>query len=57
MIIRLIAIDPQPRLGESDVRAYQVPENSREAELLVELFEAAGLEYALIEAKPRKPRK
>lgn len=57
MIIRLIAIDPRPRLGESDVRAYQVPENSREAELLIELFEAAGIEYAVIEAARRKARK
>lgn len=56
MIIRLIAIDPRPRSGESDVRAYQVPEHSRECELLVELFEAAKIEYAVIEASPYRQK-
>jgi hypothetical protein len=56
MIIRLVAVDPRPRQGETDLRVYQVPEHSREEELLVELFESARIEYAKIEA-PRPQRR
>lgn len=56
MIVRLIAVDPRPRKGEQDLRVYQVPENSREMELLQELFDAAKIEYAVVGAPPRKSR-
>lgn len=55
-IVRLIAVDPRPRKGESDLRVYQVPEHSRECELLQELFDAAGIEHSIIETPPRKPK-
>ncbi|HEY4723995.1 MAG TPA: hypothetical protein VII92_19230 [Anaerolineae bacterium] len=57
MIIRLIAVDPRPRKGKSDLLVYQVPENSREAELLIELLSNAGIEHALLEAPPRRTDK
>lgn len=53
MIVRLIAVDPRPRKGESDLLVYQVPEKSRAEELLVELFEAAKIEWAKIETPPK----
>lgn len=57
MIIRLIAVDPQPRPGtHSDVLVYQVPENSREFELLVSLLEKAGIDWTTV-ASPRKVEK
>lgn len=56
MIVRLIIVDPRPRKGETDLRVYQVPEKSREQELLMELASAAGLEVVLIESAPRKPK-
>lgn len=49
MIIRLIAVDPRPRQGESDLVVYQVPENSRAHELLVEAFGELGIEVVAIE--------
>ena len=54
MIVRLIAIDPSPRPGKSDVLVYQIPEKSREAELLSELLTKAGIEWAIVSAGPRK---
>jgi hypothetical protein len=54
MIIRFIIVDPRPRKNESDVRVYQVPENSRESELLSELCEAAGLEWAIVGPPDRR---
>ena len=54
MIIRLIVVDPRPRKGKSDLLVYQVPEHSRECELLMQLFDDAGIEHALLEAPPRK---
>lgn len=56
MIVRLIALDPRPRPSESDVRAYQIPEGSREMELLVELFEAARIEWAVLEGTRRRAK-
>lgn len=53
MIVRLIVVDPRPRKGESDLVVYQVPENSRAHQLLVELCEAAKLEVVLVETPPR----
>lgn len=57
MIIRIIAVDPRPRPNEGDLRVYQVPENSREQLFLQELFEHAGIEYAVIESTPKVPAK
>lgn len=54
MIVRLIAVDPRPRPGEQDLRVYQVPENSREMELLVELFDAAKIEWAVVSSPERR---
>ena len=54
MIIRIIAVDPRPRDPRNDTVVYQVPEHSRAAELLVELLEAAKIEYILFtERKPK----
>lgn len=50
MIIRVIAEDPRPRPNTaSDLVVYQVPEHSRECELLFELFESAGIQYTTME--------
>jgi hypothetical protein len=57
MIIRLIVVDPRPRKGKSDLLVFQVPEHSREMELLVELLNTAGIEHALLEAPPRRTDK
>jgi hypothetical protein len=54
MIVRLIAVDPRPRIGESDLVVYQVPQNGRAHLLLVELLDAAGIEHTLLETPPRK---
>lgn len=55
MIVRLIAVDPNPRAGgQHDVLVYQVPENSREFEFLTQLFDMAKVEYTLIEPVRRK---
>lgn len=57
MIIRLMAIDPRPRPGSTtDVVVYQLPEKSREYELLVELLEQHNISWATLEPKPRKPK-
>lgn len=54
-IIRVIAIDPEPRVGShSDVLVYQVPENSREYEVLLDMLTAARLEWTKIDSSPRK---
>ena len=49
MIIRLIAVDPRPRQGESDLVVYQVPEKSRAFELLCELMDDAKIQWVPIE--------
>lgn len=55
MIVRLIAVDPRPKKGTSDLVVYQVPENSRAMQLLQELFDDAKIEWAVIysESKPK----
>jgi hypothetical protein len=53
MIVRIIAVDPRPRKGESDLVVYQVPEHSRSHELLVEVFKEAGIEVVTIETPPK----
>jgi hypothetical protein len=56
MIIRILALDPTPEKGRSDVLCYQVPEHSRECKVLQMLFEAYGIEYTTLASAPRKPR-
>lgn len=53
MIIRIIAVDPRPRLGKSDLVVYQVPEHSREEELLRELLEGAKIEHTALSSPPK----
>lgn len=59
MIIRLMAVDPRARAGSmSDIVVYQVPENSREMELMIELFDAAGIQWTTIPSPtPMKPKR
>lgn len=45
MIVRILAIDPTPALGRSDILVYQVPENSREFAVLTAALTAAGVEW------------
>lgn len=55
MIIRIIAIDPNPRKdSKHDVLVYQVPERSREYEVLIDMFEKCRIEYTIIESHRRK---
>lgn len=56
MIVRLLALDPQPEAGRSDILCYQVPEHSREYRLLVSLFELYRIEYTTLMSTPRKAR-
>lgn len=56
MIIRVIAIDPDPRDPRDDVIVYQVPEKSRAHELLVELLERHGIEHVEIESTATRHR-
>lgn len=55
-VVRVIAVDPFPRAGESDLLVYQVPENSRALELLQSLFNEKRIEWVLLE-RPLKPSK
>jgi hypothetical protein len=45
VITRIIAVDPNPVAGRSDLLVYQVPENSREYAMLTEALTAAGIEW------------
>lgn len=56
MIIRVIAVDPNPRRGESDLVVYQVPENSAAHRLLTHLLDSAGIEWTQLDA-PATSRK
>lgn len=57
MIVRLIAEDPRPRVGsKTDLVVYQVPEKSREMELLCELLDREGITWAVL-ASPKPKRK
>lgn len=51
MIIRICVVDPSPRDPANDVLVFQVPENSRQEELLLELLESSGLDYVKIGAR------
>lgn len=58
MIVRLIVIDPRgirrDKAGrDTDILAYQVPEKSREMELLQELFSAHGVEWTVMSGPKR----
>jgi len=53
VIVRLIAVDPRPRIGDSDLVVYQIPNHSRAMELLTELFDAAKIEWTIIETEPK----
>lgn len=54
MIVRVIVVDPAPRPGKGDLLVYQVPENSRELELLQELCNRAGVESAVVGPERKK---
>lgn len=57
-IIRICVVDPEPRPNCSDdVLVFQVPEHSRQEELLKQMLDEFGLEYVSIEPKPRKKRR
>lgn len=56
MIIRILALDPTPEAGRSDILCYQVPESSRECKLLQLLFDTYGIEHTTLASGPRKPR-
>lgn len=56
MIVKLIATDPRPRLDtKTDLVVYQVPENSREMQLLTELFDTHDIPWVLMPTS-RKPK-
>lgn len=56
MIIRLMAVDPQPRAdSQTDIVVYQLPENSREFELLTALLDQSKIEWTVLKT-PRKPK-
>ena len=56
MIVRILAIDPNPVAGRSDVLCYQVPEKSREYAVLVSALERMGLEFTTLPPGPRKKK-
>jgi hypothetical protein len=56
MIIRLIALDPHPERGRSDILVYQVPENSRELELLTQLLDEHKIEWTTLTPNPRRKK-
>ncbi len=51
MIIRIMVQDPAPRNPQDDIIVYQVPENSRAHELLLEMLDYRNIEYVLVESK------
>lgn len=56
-IVRIIAIDPTPRDPLSDVVVWQVPEHSRAHELLVEMLNERGIDWAIVESPIRSTRR
>lgn len=57
-ITRLVVVDPDPPpAATDDVLTYQVPGNSRAYELLIQLFEEAGIDFVEVEIPRRKPRR
>lgn len=55
-IVRLVAVDPSPRSGESDVLVYQVTQGSRAMELLCSLFDEHKIEWIVLENEIRAKR-
>lgn len=52
MIIRVMAVDPRPRPNSKhDIVVYQLPEKSREFELLTELFDKARIDWTMIKSE------
>lgn len=54
LIIKIIAVDPKPEDSDADVIVYQVPENSRAAELLLELLQDADIECGIVDGNASK---
>ena len=54
MIVRILALDPAPVPGRSDVLCFQVPEKSREYHVLVEALENMHIEFTTLASSPRK---
>jgi hypothetical protein len=52
-----MVVDPRPRSQVEDTIVYQVPENSRAYELLIELLDEAGLEHVTIGSMRRNTRR
>lgn len=55
MIVRIIALDPTPAAGRSDILVYQVPGNSREYAVLTDALTKAGIEWEVV-FSTRKPK-
>ncbi len=55
MIIRILVVDPDPKNPIDDVIVYQVPEKSRQEQLLTKLLDDAGLDWTRVRS-PRKKR-
>jgi hypothetical protein len=57
MLIRIVAVDPNPRddsgKEENDLLVFHVPEHSRHAELLLELFGDADIECVVLDRNRR----
>lgn len=57
MIIRIIAVDPEPRDPADDVVVWQVPESSRAYCLLTQMLDEAGIEWTTLTPSNWKPKK
>lgn len=54
MIVRVVAVDRNPRPGSAhDLLVYQVPDKSREFEVLTQLFDTAKMEWTVVAAAPK----
>ncbi len=54
MIIRVIAVDPDPPDKKDDLLVYQIPEHSRELALLLEMLDERKIEHTILPSAPRK---
>lgn len=54
MIIRLVVDDPNKKPGQHNVLVYQVPENSRELELLTQLLDMHNIEWVVFESERKR---
>lgn len=57
MIIRIIAVDPEPRAPADDVVVWQVPEHSRACELLTGMLDERGVEWTTLTPSNWSPKK